>query len=132
MKSFHADVEQLSKENTNFRKVIHTSQHCQLVLMSLLPGEEIGTEIHPDNDQFFRCDAGSGMCVIDGQEYAVEDGTAIIIPAGAEHNVTNTSDSEDLKLYTIYCPPHHKDGIVRATRAEAMDNEEDFDGVYSS
>lgn len=100
----------------------------QLVLMSLKPGEDIGLETHNENDQFFRFDAGSGKVVINQTEYDVKDGDAVIVPAGAEHNVINTNESEDLKFYTIYGPSHHKDGIERATKEEAMANEEDFDG----
>lgn len=129
MKGFHGDIEKDTLENSNFRKVLYTGKHSQLVLMSLAPGEEIGLETHPDNDQFFRFEAGEGKCIIDGNEYEVGDGVAIIIPAGAKHNVINTSATEALKMYTIYSPAHHKDGIVRATKAEAIANEEDFDGV---
>ena len=129
MRGYHADIETLTTENVNFRTVLYTANHCQLVLMSLLPNEEIGSEVHNENDQFFRFEAGEGKVVIDGNEYEVRDGSAIIVPAGAEHNVINTSSSEDLKLYTIYTPAHHKDGIVRATKEEAEANDEDFDGV---
>jgi mannose-6-phosphate isomerase-like protein (cupin superfamily) len=101
----------------------------QLVLMSLNPKEEIGMEIHTDNDQFFRFEKGSGKVVIDSNEYLVSDGSAIIVPAGASHNVINTSETEPLKLYTIYSPAHHKDGVIRATRAEAEKNSPEFDGV---
>lgn len=129
MKGYNGNIEQLTIENTNFRQVLYTSKHSQLVLMSLRPGEEIGVEIHNENDQFFRFEAGEGLVRIDGNEYVVGDGSAIIVPTGAEHNVINTSTVEDLKLYTLYMPPHHKDGIVRATRDEAMANEEDFNGT---
>lgn len=129
MKGYNGNIEQLTIENTNFRQVLYTSKHSQLVLMSLRPGEEIGVETHNENDQFFRFEAGEGLVQIDGNEYVVGDGSAIIVPTGAEHNVINTSAVEDLKLYTLYMPPHHKDGIVRATRDEAMANEEDFDGT---
>lgn len=129
MKGFHANIEQDTIANDNFRKVVYTGKHCQLVLMSLQPGEDIGSEIHTENDQFFRFDAGSGQVIIDDNTYEVTDGSAIIVPAGAQHNVINTSQTEALKLYTIYSPAHHKDGIVRATKAEAEANEEDFDGV---
>lgn len=128
MKGFHANIEQDTLANSNFRKVLYTGKHSQLVLMSLKPGEEIGMEVHKDNDQFFRFEQGQGKVIIDGIEYAVSDGSAIVVPAGAEHNVMNASASEDLKLYTIYSPAHHQDGIVRATREEAMANEADFDG----
>ena len=129
MKGFNANIEKDTLENTNFRKVLYTGKHCQLVLMSLKPMEEIGMEVHTDNDQFFRFESGQGKCLIDGNEYALTDGSVIIVPAGAEHNIINTSETEALKLYTIYSPAHHKDGIVRATREEAMVNEADFDGV---
>lgn len=128
MKGFSQNIEKLTLENSNFRYVLYTGKHSQLVLMSLKPGEEIGMETHPDNDQFFRIEKGTGQCVIDGNEYEIGDGTAIVVPAGAEHNVINVSDSEDLKLYTIYSPAHHKDGIVRATKEEAEANEAEFDG----
>lgn len=127
-KGYKQNIEELTVENNNFRKVEYTGEQLQLVLMSLKPGEDIGSEVHPENDQFFRIDAGKGKAVIDETEYEVEDGDAVIVPKGAEHNIINTSDSEDLKLYTIYAPSHHKDGIVRATKQEALDNEEDFDG----
>lgn len=129
MKGFHANIEVDTVENTNFRKVLYTGKHSQLVLMSLVPGEDIGSEVHNENDQFFRFEAGQGKVVIDDNEYEVSDGSAIVVPAGAEHNVINTSDTEALKLYTIYSPSHHKDGIVRATKVEAEENEEDFDGT---
>ena len=128
MKGFNTNIEKDTLENNNFRKVLYTSKHSQLVLMSLLPGEEIGMEVHAENDQFFRFEKGQGKCIIDGNEYALEDGSVIIVPAGAEHNIINVSETEDLKLYTIYSPAHHKDGIVRATKAEAEANGADFDG----
>ena len=128
MKGFHGNIEDQTLENNAFRKVLYTGKHSQLVLTSLLPQEEIGMEVHTDNDQFFRFEKGEGKCIIDGNEYEVADGSAIIVPAGAEHNVINTSTSESLKLYTIYMPPHHKDGIVRETKQDAMDREEEFDG----
>lgn len=131
MKGFHANIEQDTIANDNFRKVVYTGKHTQLVLMSLKPGEDIGSEIHAENDQFFRFDAGSGQVIIDDNTYEVTDGSAIIVPAGAQHNVINTSQTEALKLYTIYSPAHHKDGIVRATKAEAEANEADFDSITS-
>ena len=129
MKGHHSHIEQETLDNTNFRKVLYTAKHMQLVLMSLKPNEDIGSEVHPDNDQFFRFDKGEGKVIVGETEYIVKDGDTVIVPAGTEHNVINTSDSEDLKLYTIYTPSHHKDGIVRATKQEATENEEDFDGV---
>ena len=129
MKGFNANIEKETLANANFRKVLYTGKHSQLVLMSLQPKEEIGMEVHPDNDQFFRFEKGQGQCIIDGNEYAVSDGSAIVVPAGAQHNVINLSETEALKLYTIYSPAHHKDGIVHATKAEAEADEEEFDGV---
>jgi len=129
MKGFHSDIEKETLENTLFRKVLYTAKHTQLVLMSLSPLEEIGMEVHPDNDQFFRFERGEGTCIIDGNEYAVRDGSAIIVPAGAKHNVINTSKTDALKMYTIYSPAHHKDGIVRTTKKEAEAKDEEFDGV---
>ena len=128
MKGFRENIEKSTVENHNFRKVLYTGKHCQLVLMSLQPKEEIGLETHPDNDQFFRFEQGEGKCIIDGNEYIVGDGIAVIVPAGAKHNVINTSASEELKMYTLYSPPHHKDGILRKTKKEAEANEADFDG----
>ena len=128
MKGFFGNIEQDTTANTNFRKVLYSGKHSQLVLMSLLPNEDIGMEVHPDNDQFFRFEAGVGKVIIDGNEYVVGDGVAIVVPAGAEHNVINTSETESLKMYTIYSPAHHKDGIIRATKQDAIDNEAEFDG----
>lgn len=127
-KGYKDNIEKLTLENDNFRQVLYTGEHCQLVLMSIAPGSEIGSEVHPDNDQFFRFEAGAGKVVINETEYKVGDGDAVVVPAGAEHNVVNESDSEALKLYTIYAPAHHQDGIVRTTKEEAEANEADFDG----
>ncbi|MFZ2192878.1 MAG: cupin domain-containing protein [Candidatus Moraniibacteriota bacterium] len=129
MKGFMGNIEKDTLENNNFRKVLYTGKHSQLVLMSLLPKEEIGMEVHAENDQFFRFEKGEGKVIIDGNEYEVGDGVAIVVPAGAEHNVINVSETESLKLYTIYSPAHHKDGIVRATKVEAESNEAEFDGT---
>ncbi len=131
MKGFNDNIEQLTLENDDFRKVLYTASHSQLVLMSLRPNEEIGLEVHEDNDQFFRFESGRGRVIIDGNEYEVKDGSAIVVPAGAEHNVINGSGSEALKLYTIYSPAHHKDGVVRATKAEAEADEAEYDGQNS-
>lgn len=127
-KGYKNNIEKLTVDNNNFRQVLYTGKNLQLVLMSLKPGEDIGSEVHPDNDQFFRIDAGTGKAVVNETEYNIEDGDAVIVPAGEEHNIINTSDSEDLKFYTIYAPSHHKDGIIRETKEEALTNEEDFDG----
>ena len=131
MKGFNINIEKAVLENNNYRKVLYTSKHSQLVLMSLKPKEEIGMEVHSDNDQFFRFEKGIGKCVIDGNEYEVKDGSAIVVPAGARHNIINTSNDADLKLYTIYSPAHHKDGVVRATKLEAETDSPDFDGKIS-
>jgi mannose-6-phosphate isomerase-like protein (cupin superfamily) len=127
-KGFVADIETETLKNTNFRKVLYTGRFSQLVLMCLEPGEEIGEEVHDDVDQFFRFEEGEGSVVIDGVAHAVKDGSAVIVPNGALHNVINTSKTARLKLYTIYSPPEHQDGVVRRTRAEAMAQEEHFDG----
>lgn len=129
MKGYHAHIEKDTLENSNFRKVLYTAKHCQLVLMSLRPNEEIGMEVHTDNDQFFRFEQGQGKCIIDGNEYALTDGDVIIVPCGASHNIINTYSTEELKLYTIYSPAHHKDQIVRSTKDEAEKNEAEFDGT---
>ncbi|MFH1990638.1 MAG: cupin domain-containing protein [Patescibacteria group bacterium] len=129
MKGFRANIENETLENGNFRKVLYTAKHSQLVLMSLKPGQDIGMEVHLDNDQFFRFEKGQGKAVIDGNEYELKDGVAVVVPAGAEHNIINTSESEDLKLYTIYSPAHHKDGVVRATKEVAEADSPEFDGV---
>ncbi len=128
MKGFKSNIEKDTLKNKNFRKVVYTGQHLQLVLMSLKPKEEIGAEVHAENDQFLRFEGGKGRVIIDKTTYNVKDGDAVIVPAGAKHNVINLSASEDLKLYTIYAPPHHKDQIVRKTKESAEANDEEFDG----
>lgn len=127
MKWYNDNIEKLTLENKNFRKVLYTAKNMQLVLMTLKPGEDIGIEVHHENDQFFRFESGEWKVLIDWNEYKVEDWSAIIVPIWSEHNVINTSDSEDLKMYTIYATPHHKDQIIRETKQEAMENEADFD-----
>ncbi len=127
-KGFMADIEKATVENTDFRRVLYTGKFSQLVLMSLRPGEEIGAEVHDDVDQFFRFEEGEGKVIIDNTEYKVKDGSAVVVPSGANHNVINTSKTANLKLYTIYSPPEHQDKIVRKTREEAMASEEHFDG----
>jgi mannose-6-phosphate isomerase-like protein (cupin superfamily) len=131
MKGFHADIEELTLQNTDFRQVLYTAPHSQLVLMSLEPNEEIGLEVHEENDQFFRFESGEGRVLIDGNAYDVTDGSAIVVPAGAEHNVVNVSADRELKMYTIYSPAHHQDGVVRATKAEAEASEPEYDGRNS-
>ncbi len=128
MIGYIANLEEITISNTDFRRVLYTGKHSQLVLMSLKVGEEIGAEVHT-LDQFFRFEKGAGKVVIDGVEHLVKDGSGVIVPAGANHNVVNTSTDADLKLYTIYSPAEHKDGTIRATKQEAIDNEEHFDGV---
>ncbi|MEK7855836.1 MAG: cupin domain-containing protein [Acidobacteriota bacterium] len=128
MKGFKSNIEKDTLKNKNFRKVLYTSAYSQLVLMSLKPKEEIGSEVHEENDQFLRFEGGTGRVMIDDSKYTVKDGDAVVIPAGARHNVINTSATETLNLYTIYSPPHHKDGIVRKTKEEAEANDEEFDG----
>ncbi len=128
MKGYSANIERATLANDNFRQVLYSGHHLQLVLMTLKVGEEIGEEIHSENDQFFRFESGNGKCIIDGTEYKVSDGDVIVVPSGARHNIINTDKTAALKMYTIYAPPHHKDGIVRATKKEAEENEEEFDG----
>ena len=125
MKGFAADIEKLTTENTDFRRVLYTGRNLQLVLMTLKPGEEIGEETHEDLDQFFRIESGSGEIRIDGAKNAVKDDDAVIVPAGARHNVVNTG-TQPLQFYTIYGPPEHKDGTVHRTKADVT--EEHFDG----
>jgi len=125
MNAFTGNIEELTLANTNFRQVLWTGQHAQLVLMNLLPNEEIGLEVHEIVDQFIRVEKGTGKAIIDGTEYELTDGSAIIIPAGTKHNVVNTSSTEDLKLYTLYSPAHHKDGTVHKTKADADKDTED-------
>lgn len=126
MKGFVKNIEQLTLDNADFRRVLYTGKHLQLVLMTLQPGDDIGEEVHDGHDQFFRIESGKGEVLIDGTRHAVEDDDAVIVPAGARHNVTNTG-AAPLKLYTLYAPPEHKDGVVHPAKADA--NEEHFDGV---
>ena len=117
MDGFLINIEKATLQNDNFRKVLNTAQNSQLVVMSLLPGEDIGSEVH-DLDQFIRVESGKGRVILDGKEHAVEDDWAVVIPAGVEHNVINTSDREKMKLYSIYSPPEHPDGTVHPTKAD--------------
>ena len=123
------DIEKQTTQNEDFRRVLYTGEHLQLVLMTLQPGEEIGEEVHEDRDQFFRFEEGEGVVLIDGKENRVEDDFAVIVPAGARHNVRNTG-SRPLRLYTVYGPPEHKDGVVQSTKAEAdrRHQDEEWDG----
>lgn len=128
-KGYVGNIEKRSLENSYFRNVVYTAQHCQLVLMSLKPGEDIGEEVHP-LDQFLRCEAGEGKAVLNGAEYPVSDGVAVVVPAGARHNIINTSETRPMKLYTLYSPPNHIDGTIHKTKADALADEEHdhFDG----
>ena len=126
MKGFVQDLESLAVENANFRRVLYTAKHCQLVLMALEPQEEIGAEVHT-LDQFFRVEEGSGEATLDGVRTAIRAGFAVVVPAGANHNIVNTG-AVPLKLYTLYSPPNHRDGVVHRTRAEAVADGEQFDG----
>ncbi len=128
MKGFKSNIEKDTLSNSNFRRVLYTGKHSQLVLMNLKPGEEIGEEVHKAVDQFFRFEKGRGIVSIDGIKHKVADGDAVIVPSGARHNVVNTSKTAELKLYTIYSPPEHQDGTVRKTKADALAKPEEFDG----
>jgi len=120
MRGYFGPIEELTLANTNFRQVLYTGPKAQLVLMTLQPGEEIGAEVHEDHDQFFRFEHGEGKVVVGDDEWEVTDGDAVIVPAGANHNVINTSKDQPLKLYTIYSPPEHADGTIHKTKADAM------------
>jgi mannose-6-phosphate isomerase-like protein (cupin superfamily) len=127
MKGYITDIENDTLENTDFRRVLYTGKNSQLVLMSLRPNEEIGEETH-SLDQFIRVESGDGFAVLEGVKHPISDGTAIVIPAGAKHNVVNDSATEELKLYTVYSPPEHRDGTIHKTKADAIAREEHFDG----
>ena len=118
MKGYIINIKEAAKENNNFRKVLYTAKNSQLVVMSLEPGEEIGEEVH-NLDQFIRVEKGEGKAVLDAMEHNIEDGFAIVVPAGVKHNIINTSGSEEMKIYTIYSPPNHRDGVVHLTKAQA-------------
>ena len=121
MSGYSINIEEKTLAGNNFREVLYTTQRSQLVIMTLQPGEEIGLEKHEGHDQFIRVEAGQGVAILDGEQHKLEDGVAVVIPAGTEHNVINTSSSEPMRLYTLYTPPEHPDGIVHATKAEADD-----------
>lgn len=129
MKGYIANIEKASLDNQNFRRVLYTAKNSQLVVMSLLPNEDIGEEVH-QLDQFIRCEAGQGKAILDGVEHDIADGFAVVVPAGAKHNIINTSAVDPLKLYTIYSPPNHLDGTVHETKANAeADEEEHYNGI---
>jgi mannose-6-phosphate isomerase-like protein (cupin superfamily) len=126
MSGFSTNIEERTLANENFREVLYTGPKCQLVIMTLQAGEEIGQEKHEGHDQFIRVEAGNGVAILDGEKHMLEDGVAVIIPAGTEHNVINTSQSDPLRLYTIYAPPEHPDGTVHRTKAEADEYERQY------
>lgn len=128
-KGYKDNIENLTTSNNNFRKVLYTGEHSQLVLMSLLPNEDIGMEVHDENDQFFRFEDGTGKVIINETEYEVKDGDAVIVPSGSKHNVI--AGESGLKLYTLYSPAHHKDKTIHVTKKEAEESEEEFDGQTS-
>ena len=123
MSGYSINIEEKTLAGNNFREVLYTTQRSQLVIMTLQPGEEIGLEHHEGHDQFIRVEAGQGVAIPDGEEHKLEDGVAVVIPAGTEHNVINTSQTEPMRLYTLFTPPEHPDGIVHATKAEADEYE---------
>ncbi len=127
-KGFSTDLEKETRKNSDFRHVLYTGKFSQLVLMNLKPGEDIGEEVHDTVDQFFRFEEGEGKVIIDGTEHIVKDGSGVIVPSGAKHNVINTSPKKNLKLYTIYSPPEHIDKVVRHTKADALREPEEYDG----
>mgnify|MGYP001617190822 CR=1 FL=1 len=127
MKGYVANIEKVTEANTNFRKVLYTARYSQLVVMSLKPGEEIGEEVH-DLDQFLRIEKGAGKTVLNGLEHPLEDGSAVLVPAGVKHNIINTSPDKEMKIYTIYSPPNHRDGVVHASKKQAEAGEESFNG----
>jgi len=126
MKGFVQDIEELALRNDEFRRVLYTARNCQLVVMALKPGGEIGAEVHK-LDQFLRVEQGSGEAVLDGVRTTIRSGFAILVPAGTNHNIVNTG-SDSMKLYTLYAPPNHRDGVVHHTRADAEADNEHFDG----
>lgn len=127
MKGYVANIEKLSFENHNFRQVLYTSKNIQLVVMSLKPKEEIGAEVH-HLDQFIRCESGQGKAILDGVEHDIDDGYVVLVPAGTKHNIINMSADKPMKLYTLYAPPHHRDGVIHQTKEQAEADKEHFDG----
>ena len=125
MAGYVGNIEEITLSNTFFRQVLFTAPHSQLVVMCLQPNEDIGVEVHPSVDQFFRIEEGEGKVVLNDEEHPIKDGNAVVVPAGTQHNVINTSAEKQLKLYTIYSPAQHKDGTVHKTKAEAMADETD-------
>ena len=130
MKGFVGDIEEQAEDNSDFRRVVYTGKNLQLVLMSLKPGEDIGEEVHKDRDQFFRVENGKGEVLIDGKRSKIKGDDAVLVPAGARHNIVNTGE-KPLRLYTLYGPPEHQDGTVHATKTDAQRMKEHFDGKVS-
>lgn len=128
MAGYSINIEDKSIENPHFREVLYTASHLQLVVMTLQPGEEIGMETHEHGDQFFRVEAGTGEAILDGKTHQLSDGMIVVIPAGTEHNIVNTSSNKPLNVYTIYTPPEHEDGTIHKTKAEADAAEEHHHG----
>ena len=122
MKGYSTDIEKQSLENTAFRRVLFTGKNMQLVLMSLKPGEDIGSEVHQDRDQFFRVEAGQARAEVGEDTWELADGSIVVVPAGSRHNITNTSKDAELKLYTLYAPPEHPDGTIHKTKADALED----------
>lgn len=125
MTGYTINIEEKTLQNENFREVLYTAQHSQLVVMSLLPNEEIGMEVHEIVDQFIRVEKGEAKAILDEEEHVLSDGVAIVVPAGTEHNIINTSSENELKIYTIYSPAHHKDNTVHKTKQDALNDEQD-------
>jgi mannose-6-phosphate isomerase-like protein (cupin superfamily) len=127
MNGYVGNIKQLTLENESFRKVLYTAQYSQLTVMHLQSAEDIGEEVH-DVDQFLRIEKGAGRAVLNGVENKLTDGSVVIVPAGVKHNIINDSTTEPMKLYTLYCPPHHRDGVMHKTKKEALADSEHFDG----
>lgn len=125
MAGYVVNIEEKTLQNKKFREVLFTAQHSQLVLMSLLPNEDIGMEVHAIVDQFIRIESGEGKAVLNGEEYDLSDGMAVVVPAGTEHNIINTSSEKELKLYTLYSPPHHRDKTVHVSKQDALEDKKD-------
>lgn len=125
MLGYTINIEEKTLQNENFREVLFTAQHSQLVVMSLQPNEEIGEEVHEIVDQFIRVEQGEGMAILDGEEHVLTDGSAVVVPAGTKHNIINTSSEKKLKLYTIYSPAHHRDKTIHKTKQDALQDSED-------
>ena len=130
MNGYVSNIEKQTLDNNNFRKVLYTTHNSQLVVMSLKPGEEIGLEVH-GQDQFIRIESSTGKTILNGKKHDIKDGSAVVVPAGTKHNIINTSKEAHMKIYTLYTPPHHKDGVVHKTKAQAEKDDEEFDGKVS-